>query len=1103
MTSGSRPRPSRRRTAEGLILAAVLALPAVAAGAEDEHPLLDLGVPVERTISRGVVHRYRLRVEAGSFARAVVDQHGVDLAVTVRDAQEQELFTQDTPVGLSGPEPVSVIADAADTADTADAAQEILLDVYAAAQDHTEGSYTLTLLERRPARPADRHRVDGERAVGRAQRLRVSGRGEDIRAALAAMDEALGHFRALEDRWWEALAHAGRGSLLQAMGQPRDALEAHRAAVALRADLGEPRYEAASRNSLGSILITLSQWAEAGTQLDRALALWRSAGDRSGESSTLHNLGSLASQQGDLETARRRFEEALALRRQLGDRYTAATTLGNLAATYRLLGELQPALAAYREALELRRAFDDRSGTRSILNNLGVLTAQLGQPEQAESHLREALALARESGDRLAQGNALQGLGGFYLQQGRAAEARPLLQEALDLFRGAGNRRAEAITLIGLGDLARRQGQAAEAVALLGQALDLHRAVGYRVGEAEALLELALARAADAGAEGDAEPPRKAFAEALALARAVRLPGAEARALTEMARLAANRGQLAEALASIQEAIALLEDLRHGLAAPDLRASFRAVHEPAYALRVEILLRLHAKEPGGGWDAAALEAAETSRARSLFERLAAGGVELRRGVDPARLGRETALRREIRTLERRRTALADAPGTAPEAVSAIEAEIRRKLEDYRALEAEILAASPAYAALARPEPLTVAAMRQLLDVGTKGAEGAGGTAAVEIALGEERSHAWVLTRDGLAVRELPGRAALEESARRLLERVTATERRAAQRQAEIAAAELSAQLFGPLADLLASFPGERLVLVADGALHAVPFGMLPWAPAGAAPEPLLARFEVVSLPSLSVLHVLRRADRGEAPDRPSRLEVAVLADPVFSADDPRLAGRTRAPETMTAARAVPEALRGGLERLTFSGREAEAILDLVPKENGLAALGFRADRATATGPAVGAARIVHFATHALLDGRNPELSGIVLSLRDEKGQEQDGFLRLQDLYALDLAADLVVLSACRTALGREIPGEGLIGLTRGFFHAGSPRVVATLWDVQDGATAELMARFYRGLLQEKLPAATALRRAQLSLRAEKRWESPYFWAGFVLQGDWR
>jgi CHAT domain-containing protein/tetratricopeptide (TPR) repeat protein len=1085
MTSASRP----RKSAERLILAAVLALPGLATAGE-EFPLLEVGPPIERTISRGEAHRYRLRVEAGTFARAVVDQRGVDLAVTVRDAQEQELFTQDTPVGLSGPEPVSVLA--------GETAQEILLDVYAAAQDHTEGSYTIALLERRPAQPADRHRVDGERAVGRAQRLRVSGRGEDMRAALAAMDEALACFRALRDRWWEALAHAGRGSLLQTQGQLREAVEAHRAAVALRADLGEPRYEAASRNSLGSLLISLSQWAEAGTQLDRALALWRSAGDRSGESSTLHNLGSLASQQGDLETARRRFEETLALRRQLGDRYTTASTLNNLAATYRLLGEHQTALAAYREALELRRAFDDRTGTRGILNNLGVLSAQIGERERAEGYLRESLALSRESGDRLALANALQGLSGVLLQTGKEDEAGRLLQEALGLCRESGNRRGEAIAVTGLGDLARRQGRAAEAVTLLGQAVDLHRAVGYRVGEVEALFDLALARAA----AGEAEPARAALAEALALARAVRLPVIEAKALTETARLAAAEGRLPDALAAIEEAVALLEDLRNDLTAPDLRASFRAVHEPAYALRVEILLRLHAREPGAGWDAAALEAAEKSRARSLFERLAAGGVELRHGVDPALLDRETALRREIRALERRRATLADpagkAPAASPEAPdeirAGIEAEVRRKLEDYRAVEAEILAASPAYAALARPEPLTVAAMRELLDPRT---------AVVEITLGEERSHAWVLTRDSLKVRELPGRAALEESARLLLERVTAQERRAAQRQAEIAAAELSAQILGPLADLLASFPGERLVVVADGALHAVPFGVLPWTPAASSPEPLLARFEIVSLPSLSVLQALRRTARGEQPGHPSHLEVAVLADPVFSADDPRLAGRAGGSVTTAAARAVPEAVRAGLERLTFSGREAAAILALIPKEDGLAALGFRADRATATGPAVGGARIVHFATHALLDGRNPELSGIVLSLRDEKGQEQDGFLRLQDLYALDLSADLVVLSACRTALGREVPGEGLIGLTRGFFHAGAPRVVATLWDVQDGATAELMARFYRGLLQEKLPAAAALRRAQLSLRAEKRWESPYFWAGFVLQGDWR
>ena len=152
---------------------------------------------------------------------------------------------------------------------------------------------------------------------------------------------------------------------------------------------------------------------------------------------------------------------------------------------------------------------------------------------------------------------------------------------------------------------------------------------------------------------------------------------------------------------------------------------------------------------------------------------------------------------------------------------------------------------------------------------------------------------------------------------------------------------------------------------------------------------------------------------------------------------------------------------------------------------------------------LGLFRSIHIATHGLLNTVRPELSGVVLSLVDESGHPQDGFLRLQDIYNLRLSADLVVLSACQTALGRPIAGEGLVGLARGFMHAGAPRVVATLWKVDDSATAELMKRFYRSMIEEKAPAAQALRAAQRALARDRRFASPFYWAGFTLQGDWK
>ena len=188
------------------------------------------------------------------------------------------------------------------------------------------------------------------------------------------------------------------------------------------------------------------------------------------------------------------------------------------------------------------------------------------------------------------------------------------------------------------------------------------------------------------------------------------------------------------------------------------------------------------------------------------------------------------------------------------------------------------------------------------------------------------------------------------------------------------------------------------------------------------------------------------------------------------------------------------------ERLPFSRKEAESVEALTPSGQMMKAVDFSASKATATSAEIGQFRIVHFATHGLINSQHPELSGIVLSLVNEQGQPQDGFLRMHEIYNLNLGAELVVLSACHTALGKEIKGEGLMGLTRGFMYAGSPRVVASLWDVRDEATAELMKRFYQGMLKENLRPAAALRAAQVSMLKEKRWEVPYYWAPFVIQG---
>ena len=249
--------------------------------------------------------------------------------------------------------------------------------------------------------------------------------------------------------------------------------------------------------------------------------------------------------------------------------------------------------------------------------------------------------------------------------------------------------------------------------------------------------------------------------------------------------------------------------------------------------------------------------------------------------------------------------------------------------------------------------------------------------------------------------------------------------------------------------------------------------------------------------------VLRRelTGRGQAAKT-----VAVLADPVFSADDARVKSGAKAHTVEEAPPDLTRAIndvRGEMRRLLLTRDEAEAILSVTPRTGALEALDFRANRATATSDELSRYRIVHFATHGLLNSEHPELSGVVLSLVDERGQPQDGFLRLHEIFNLRLPAELVVLSACQTGLGKEVKGEGLVGLTRGFMYAGAARVVASLWRVDDAATAELMKRFYRRMLKDEMRPAAALRAAQVEMWRRPQWRSPFYWGGFVLQGEWK
>jgi CHAT domain-containing protein len=316
-----------------------------------------------------------------------------------------------------------------------------------------------------------------------------------------------------------------------------------------------------------------------------------------------------------------------------------------------------------------------------------------------------------------------------------------------------------------------------------------------------------------------------------------------------------------------------------------------------------------------------------------------------------------------------------------------------------------------------------------------------------------------------------------------------------------------------LAPAAAEFDKRRVIIVADGTLNYIPFQVLP-APS-ANNEPLIAGCEVINAPSASILGELQQEASRR---RPAPKLLAAFGDPVFASNYEQRKDREsreqaiamQALETARWQNAMRDIELNGdsfdpsvIKPLFFARSELANLRDVTGREETLVAADFAATREQLLGTDLTQYEILHFATHGLLDPKRPENSGLVLSTVNREGQAQNGFVGLQDIYGLRAPVELVVLSACQTALGKDVRGEGLLGLTRGFMYAGASGVVASLWKVDDEATAELMRHFYANMLKLRMPPAAALRAAQNSIRQQPQWRAPYYWAAFTLQGEYR
>jgi CHAT domain-containing protein/Tfp pilus assembly protein PilF len=1070
-------------------------LPCGAETAPPAEPLLHDGFTQEREIRSGEIQGYTVDLQVGQFLRVTVQEEGVDVEVRLLDPQGTKVAVADSySTSLKEIEDLAAVANSTGL-------YRILV---VASSKPNAGAYRLRVEALRSPEAADLTRSTAVKATRRGLIDPVGGDNEQL--------ESLERARTL---WAELGENRKAAQLLfflgekhQTLGRYSEAAQDFRQSAALWAkELGPETgtWELRSLIFAGLNLKRANRIEEARTLYEQALRRARELGDDGMQGIALGDLGGLAFDQGQVRRAIDLQLQALEMVRKAHDDASETSFLSDLALYYQSVAENQKAAQFYEEALDLAKKLHDTKLEGLVHNNVADLYSDLGDYDKALSHWQEALDLARTAKDKVREARSLNNLGTACLRLDRFAEAGRYFEQAQALAHTVKDVETEIMTLSNQAFLALRDKKPARALAPAQQALALAKGGG----EPEAFAHYVLG-----STYRDLKRWKEAQRELEAAEETYRQRGQELRQADitlALARVARGSGHLDDALAEVRSALDLVESARSRVVSQDLRASFSAARHDFYDLLIDTLM-------ARDLTAEALQASERARARILLEVLHESETDARQGADPGLVKRERSLRDEINTRESRRIELLKKNKPDPASLAEAQRGIEEALERFQEVEASLRESSPRYAALTQPQPLTAAEIQdQVLDARAL---------LLEYALGETKSFLWLVGPDKIEAFTLPGRERIESVARRYYELVTA---RNGQRPGETVPAwkarivdsdrqvrqvgmELSSLILAPVEKRLGNRP---LLIVAEGALQYIPFSALPLTTSGA---PLVSRHEIVILPSATALAALRRELKGR---KPAPRELAIFADPVFQENDPRLktprlgplsridrpAGSLQLPGLRSAPE--PEAGResgidtSNLRRLPSSQKEADTIAALVPSEQVFKALGFAATKAAVTGGGLDRFRKLHFATHGLLDSRHPELSGLVLSQYDQQGQKHDGVLRLSDIYDLRLDADLVVLSACRTALGKEVRGEGLIGLTRGFMYAGAARVLATLWSIEDQPTADLMASFYRGMLRQGLSPAAALRRAQLEMRRNPGRQSPYYWAGFSLQGEWR
>jgi len=826
-------------------------------------------------------------------------------------------------------------------------------------------------------------------------------------------------------------------------GQFREALATFQRVLAIRRELGDKAGEGTTLNNIGLIYSRLGQYPKALDYYQQALAIRKQIGDRSGVGQSLNNIGFIYQSQGQYPKALEFYQQALAISKQVGDRAGVGSTLNNIGGIYDRLGQYPKALNYYQQALAIRKQIYDLPGVAITLNNIGGIYDSLGQYPKVLEYYEQALTIIKQIGDPFWEGGILNNIGGIYDRLGQYPKALDYFQQALAIRKQINDLSGEGITLNNIGLIYSSQGQYPKALESYQQALAISKQIGDRFVESSILNNIG----GIYYSLGEYPKALDYYQQALAIRKQIDDDRGESITLNNIGGIYDSPGQYPKALDYYQQALVIRKQIGDargegeslnniGFVYYNLKQYTDAERNLIAAIQIWESLR------PGLTDENKISIFEIQKVTyRTLQRVLVAQKKTNQALEVAERGRAKAF---IELLASKLS-----PDLQKQNPAAVQKKFIINLEQIKQI-AQTQKASVVEYSIASDEDLYIWVVQPTGKVEFRSVD-------LKKSLNTPLAKLVTSSRESIGVR---GRASIE------IEPVVDAAEQKNQLQ------QLHKLLIDPIADILPKDPNSHVIFIPQGQLFLVPFPALQ----DANGKYLIEKHTILTAPAIQVLDLTRQQ---KLKPQPANLQAALVV------------GNPTMPKVTTKLGDAPRQL----SNLPAAEQEAKEIAKLFKTE---VFTGNQAIKAKIL-PKLSQARIIHLATHGLLDDfKGLGVPGAIALAPSGNGELNDGLLTANEILDLKLNADLIVLSACDTG-GGKITGDGVIGLSRSLITAGTPSVIVSLWSVPDAPTAELMTEFYRNWQQRKLNKAQALRQAMLTTM--KNHSNPRNWAAFTLIGE--